>query len=295
MNKKVMFSGVMLLLVLASCGSKDISTSVVEVPEVIVETSMPSDDVVEGQDDAIVFLGQGFAEYDKSIIGETENTVLFFHQESCSTCKATEADLIENGVPSDLQVLKIDIDADSSVELKQKYGVTMKHTFVQVDANGEMIKKWNGSLTGDDIVAQISEDKMMDDTMEKEDNTMVKEEEVMMDKTQEAIQSEEVMRKELSGIYADYDSTLLWDNDTTVLAFFASWCPSCVAADKGISEGEVPSDLSILKVDFDNSTELRQKYGVVAQHTFVQVDADGNEIKKWVGWNSVEDIVKRAQ
>jgi hypothetical protein len=32
----------------------------------------------------------------------------------------------------------------------------MKHTFVQIDASGEMIKKWNGSLNADDIVEQLA-------------------------------------------------------------------------------------------------------------------------------------------
>jgi hypothetical protein len=31
----------------------------------------------------------------------------------------------------------------------------MKHTFVQVDSNGEMIKKWSGSLKVEDIREQI--------------------------------------------------------------------------------------------------------------------------------------------
>jgi thioredoxin-related protein len=37
----------------------------------------------------------------------------------------------------------------------------------------------------------------------------------------------------------------------------------------------------VYKVDFDNSTELRKKYGVTDKHTFVQVDKQGNKISMW--------------
>jgi thioredoxin 1 len=71
--------------------------------------------------------------------------------------------------------------------------------------------------------------------------------------------------------------------EDTVIFFHATWCPSCRAADDAISSEVIPDRLTILKANFDNSTDLRKKYGVVAQHTFVQVDPNGNEVKKWLG------------
>jgi predicted HAD superfamily phosphohydrolase YqeG len=55
-----------------------------------------------------------------------------------------------------------------------------------------------------------------------------------MMKGKEPIEAEEVMTKELTGIYTDYDSSLVGETEDTVLFFHASWCPSCSAADKGI-------------------------------------------------------------
>ena len=305
MNKKIVFSGLMMLVLLASCWAKDVTTSIDTVSNIVTETSTPVDTSIAVEVDEPVVLSQGFVEYDESYIGETANTVLFFHQESCGTCKTTEANLIETGAWSDITVLKVDFDDSANDDLRAKYGVTMKHTFVEVDANGDMLKKWNGSLTIDDIIEQISEDKMMEDEseevmMEKEADTMMKDDselmekdgETMMDKSEEG----EVMEKvELAGIYAEYDSSLVGENDTTVLAFFAAWCPSCVAADTAISTEEVPDGLSILKVDYDTATNLRQEYGVITQHTYVQVDADGNLVKKWAGGTTVDDIVSRIQ
>ena len=38
-----------------------------------------------------------------------------------------------------------------NIELKKKYEVTYQHTFVQVDAQGNMIKKWSGGALADII------------------------------------------------------------------------------------------------------------------------------------------------
>ncbi len=79
---------------------------------------------------------------------------------------------------------------------------------------------------------------------------------------------------------------------TTVLFFAASWCPTCREADKNLTaaQDDLPAGLTVVKVDYDSATDLRQKYGVTVQHTFVQVDADGNELAKWVGSYTPEEI-----
>src|SRR3989338_2109218 len=57
-----------------------------------------------------------------------------------------------------------------------------------------------------------------------------------------------------------------------VLFFRASWCPTCKAVDADIRANfsAIPGGLTILDVDYDNSSALKQKYGVTYQHTFVQ-------------------------
>jgi hypothetical protein len=39
----------------------------------------------------------------------------------------------------------------------------------------------------------------------------------------------------------------------------------------------------VFKTDYDTSNDLKTKYGVTYQHTFVQIDSSGNAITKWVG------------
>ena len=82
---------------------------------------------------------------------------------------------------------------------------------------------------------------------------------------------------------------------TVVLFFHAAWCPSCRALNSNIesNRSEIPSGVSILKTDYDSETELRKKYGVTTQHTLVQVDKDGNLIKKWSGGSTLDSIISQ--
>ncbi len=86
-----------------------------------------------------------------------------------------------------------------------------------------------------------------------------------------------------AGAYVDYSEGIVAKTiGTKVLFFHASWCPNCRALEKDIKAGPIPADLTIIKVDFDNSTDLRQKYGVTLQTTVVYVDDDGTELGKKV-------------
>jgi thiol-disulfide isomerase/thioredoxin len=71
-------------------------------------------------------------------------TVLFFHAGWCPTCRSADADITKNvsAIPAGVTILKTDYDTE--VALKQKYGVTTQHTFVEVDSSGKMIQKWSG-------------------------------------------------------------------------------------------------------------------------------------------------------
>ena len=67
-----------------------------------------------------------------------------------------------------------------------------------------------------------------------------------------------------------------------VLFFHAPWCPSCRANEKDIqakvAAGSLPAGLTLVKVDYDSSTDLKARYGVTVQDTFVQVDAAGHPV-----------------
>lgn len=99
-----------------------------------------------------------------------------------------------------------------------------------------------------------------------------------------------------TGSYEMYSPEKIFkaENNKVVLFFRASWCPTCRALDKDIRVNlkSIPSGVIILDVDYDNSSLLKQKYGVTYQHTLVQVDKDGNLIKKWTGSPTLTLFIK---
>lgn len=70
-----------------------------------------------------------------------------------------------------------------------------------------------------------------------------------------------------------------------VLFFHAGWCPTCRNADRAFRDNldRIPSDVVLLRTDYDSQRELRQRYAVTYQHTYVLVDADGELVRRWAG------------
>lgn len=95
-----------------------------------------------------------------------------------------------------------------------------------------------------------------------------------------------------AGRYVDYDSSHLGADgfDTSILFFHAAWCPECRAFEQAIESSGVPEGVQILKVDYDSSQDLRSKYGVTVQTTFVRIDSDGNLLSRWVGYGEDKSV-----
>ena len=98
------------------------------------------------------------------------------------------------------------------------------------------------------------------------------------------------------GTFTEYspEKLALAESGDVVLFFHASWCPSCRALETDIkaSLSDIPANTHILKIDYDSATALRQQYGVVRQHTLVNVAADGTTIKTLTGLtNTLEQLV----
>lgn len=100
------------------------------------------------------------------------------------------------------------------------------------------------------------------------------------------------------GTYEDYHpQKLSYAREGKVILFFkADWCASCSVVDEQVLESleKIPAGVHILKVDFDTEFELRKKYGVTLQHTFVQVDEFGNMRAKWSNGQTLTDILEKT-
>ena len=138
------------------------------------------------------------------------------------------------------------------------------------------------------------------DNDDKEDVMAIEKEEMedkeVMDEMPMPEPKSEAMRP---GSFEDYAaSKLSYAADGKVVLFFhASWCPTCRVAENNIvsNKEDIPKGLAILKVDYDSSKDLRKKYGVTYQHTFVQVDASGNLITKWGNSRNIDQIVDKLK
>jgi thiol-disulfide isomerase/thioredoxin len=134
---------------------------------------------------------------------------------------------------------------------------------------------------------------MMEDGAMKTDDAMMekKDEGSMMEKPADAMTAK--------GSYEPYAASKLAmaEKGDVVLFFRASWCPTCRALDADIKAhlGDIPSGVTILDVDYDSSTALKQKYGVTHQHTLVQVDAKGNQIAKWDASPTLADLLAKVK
>jgi thiol-disulfide isomerase/thioredoxin len=116
------------------------------------DPAMETDDAAMATEGA--WIDEAAYESDKAGYHAAGDVVLFFNATWCPTCKETVESLDEDGVPAGLTV--VSVDYDSNAGLKKQYGVTVQHTFVQVDESGEQLAKFTGSTTGKQIAAKTA-------------------------------------------------------------------------------------------------------------------------------------------
>lgn len=85
-------------------------------------------------------------------------------------------------------------------------------------------------------------------------------------------------------------------NKKRVLYFYANWCPICRPIDIEFKQNEskIPENVVVIRVNYNDSDtdaeekDLAKQYGITYQHTFVQIDAQGNKIAFWNGGGLAE-------
>jgi thiol-disulfide isomerase/thioredoxin len=88
-----------------------------------------------------------------SITGDKR--VLFFHASWCPTCKSLDKEISStvSEIPAGTTIARLDFDKET--DLRKKYGVTVQHTLVQIDAEGNEVAKWSGSRDLASLLAKV--------------------------------------------------------------------------------------------------------------------------------------------
>jgi thiol-disulfide isomerase/thioredoxin len=83
---------------------------------------------------------------------------------------------------------------------------------------------------------------------------------------------------------------------TVVYYFAATWCPDCQATYRDLKANfaKFPANFTLVVVNYDKARDLKKKYGITMQHTFVLIGGMGDKKKVWSGSTTVEDLVKTA-
>jgi thiol-disulfide isomerase/thioredoxin len=133
----------------------------------------------------------------------------------------------------------------------------------------------------------MMQDTQKDAMMEKTDDAMMKQ-----DSTSDAMMDEKMEEDGMKFAYTAFAPSVLTDGQTKVLFFHAAWCPTCRSADADLQAWFAANvaTRNVYKVDYDTSAELKAKYGVTYQHTFVLVDGQGNALKTVQGPS--DDVLK---
>lgn len=119
----------------------------------------------------------------------------------------------------------------------------------------------------------------------------------MMEKSDGRMQSSMMAKEDgmmaRASYHQEFTDAVLTNGHSKVLFFYAAWCPYCRAHDTKLQSwyGEQDLPVSTYKVDYDASLQLRARYGVLTQHTFVLIDGKGNKIASVEDYPSDEEVL----
>ncbi len=126
--------------------------------EPLPASEVPSDSEVAMEPKAIPAEKGSYIDYSQDVFQNTSSqgkTVLFFAASWCPTCRGLDNDIKNNlsKIPAGVRIVKVDYD--SNQQLRNKYGIKVQHTLVQVDNQGEKLKAWLGSSSLDRVIGQL--------------------------------------------------------------------------------------------------------------------------------------------
>ena len=251
-----------------------------------------SDDPVESEEQPAAYV-----DWNETAFAENDDKQrwLYFHADWCPQCRALEADILANpdGIPDEVVIFKVDFD--NSEDLRGRYGVNKQTTIVSVDEEGEELEQL---LVSTSQLSQAVEALYIQPQAEEEDaggeegdgqdngsDTSGSDGSETSDDNDgggsEATAAESGSASS-AGLFIDWSEAAFAEHDDKQrwLYFHADWCSQCRAlkADILANKDDIPSEVVIFQVEFDDNQSLRQRYGVTLQTTIVSVDENGDKL-----------------
>ena len=229
---------------------------------------------------------------------------LYFHAEWCPECRSLDKDIKANvsEIPEGVVIFKIEYDDYQN--LRQRYKVLRQTTVVSVDAQGEKVKEVLAVTSKNNLagviealyVAPASDagtDTNENDSGEMEtsapSNTAPSGGEDTQEVSQGASAANDTSSSSQNQTTDNTSRYVAWSqadfeqnaDKQRWLYFHAKWCPQCRALNIDIESNlsDIPEDVIIFKIEYDDHQDLRQRYKVLYQTTVVSVDAQGERIE----------------
>lgn len=89
----------------------------------------------------------------------------------------------------------------------------------------------------------------------------------------------------------EYKELVLNSSGVVVLDFYASWCGPCRMLAPILEEVEEETNVTVYKMDVDESANVPREYGVMSIPT-VCIFKDGKFQEKFIGFKQKEEIIE---
>ena len=90
-----------------------------------------------------------YTTYTEGVVGNGQESVLFFHADWCPKCRANDIKLSSWYQNNSYGRSTYKLDYDANVELRTQLGVTSQDTFVLIDGEGNVVKQLTFPSVGD--------------------------------------------------------------------------------------------------------------------------------------------------
>ena len=300
MKKSLVTCAFLSVLLLAACQpgkeSKE-NKAMQEVQQQIARVPFPKNVSIAGT----------YTDYSEGVIGNGEVSVLYFTTDSNPDLKQTEdvLDQIYGSLPVGVHTYKVNLDTEP--DLKQRYSIKGQNTFIVINAAGDPVSMGNALspvalantlARAAGMNVQKNEGMMQEDASDEQegelmqgmpamdgnmqgDEHMVENMGAMGEEGMESAPPTQEPQGLAMGKCTAFTDDVIGNGKSSILFFAASWCPSCQAHSDRLASWYEGGTIypSVYKVDYDNSNDLKSRFGVVQQDTFVRIDGEGNAVK----------------